>query len=105
MFQEDCPMPTYITLYKFTDQGIRSIKEIPQRIEEAIKNFEQMGGKVIGVYSVMGEYDIVALGEAPNDEAAMSFALALGSQGNIRSTTLKAFSKEAFAAIVRKLPG
>ena len=97
-------MPTYITLYKFTDQGIKGIKDIPQRMEDAIKNYEAMGGKVIGVYTVMGEYDIVAIGEVPSDEIAMTFALALGSQGNVRTTTLKAFTKEQFAAMIKKLP-
>jgi uncharacterized protein with GYD domain len=97
-------MPTYITLYKFTDQGIKGIKDIPQRMEDAIKNYETMGGKVIGIYTVMGEYDIVAIGEVPSDEIAITFALALGSQGNVRTTTLKAFTKEQFAAIVKKLP-
>ena len=97
-------MPTYISLYKFTDQGIKGIKEIPSRIEEAVKNYEKMGGKVIGVYPVLGEYDIVAIGEAPSDETAMTFALALGSQGNVRTTTLKAFTTEEFKEIVKKLP-
>jgi uncharacterized protein with GYD domain len=97
-------MPTYITLYKFTDQGIKNIKEIPQRIADAIKEYEAMGGKVIGVYAVMGEYDIVAIGEGPSDEVAMTFALALGSQGNVRTTTLKAFTKEEFVGMIKKLP-
>ncbi|MBW2581728.1 MAG: GYD domain-containing protein [Deltaproteobacteria bacterium] len=97
-------MPTYIILYKLTDQGIRNIKDAPQRIEEGIKGFEAMGGKTIGFYSVMGEYDYVGIGEVPNDETAVAFALALGSQGNARTTTLKAFTKEEFAEIVKKLP-
>lgn len=59
---------------------------------------------MIGVYTVMGDYDVVAAGEAPNDEAAMSFALALGAKGNVRSATLKAFPKEVCAEIVNKLP-
>ena len=97
-------MPTYIVLYKLTDQGIRNIKEAPQRIEEGTKALEAAGGKVIGFYSVMGEYDYVGIGEAPNDETAIALALAIGSQGNVRTTTLKAFTKEEFAEIVKKLP-
>ena len=97
-------MQIYVILYKFTDQGIKNIKDIPRLMEDAIKNYEAMGGKVIGVYTVMGEYDIVAIGEVPSDEIAMTFALALGSQGNVRTTTLKAFTKEQFAAMVKKLP-
>ncbi len=97
-------MPIYIVLYKLTDQGIRNIKESPKRIEEGIKAVEAAGGKMIGFYSVMGEYDFVSIGEASNDETAVALALALGSQGNARTTTLKAFTKEEFAEIVKKLP-
>lgn len=97
-------MPAYITLYKLTDQGIKNIKDAPGRIEEAIKGFEAMGGKLTGFYAVMGEYDYVAIGELPSDEIAMTFALAVGSAGNVRSTSLKAFNKEEFGEIVKKLP-
>jgi uncharacterized protein with GYD domain len=97
-------MPTYVVLYKLTDQGIRNIKDAPQRMEKGIKALEAMGGKVIGIYSVMGEYDYVGIGEMPNDEAALTLALAMGSEGNVRTTTMKAFTKEEFAEIVKKLP-
>ena len=97
-------MQTYVTLYKFTDQGIKNIKDIPRLMEDAIKNYEAMGGKVIGLYTLMGEYDIIGIGEAPSDEIAMTFLMALGSRGNVRTTTLKAFTKEQFAAMVKKLP-
>ena len=97
-------MPTYVVLYKLTDLGIRNIKESPKRIEEGIKAVEAAGGKMIGFYSVMGEYDFVSVREAPNDETAVALALGLGSQGNARTTTLKAFKKEEFVEIVKKLP-
>lgn len=97
-------MPTYIGLYKLTDQGIKNAKDAPARVEDAIKAAQAMGGEVIGVYAVMGEYDYVAIGEFPNDEVAMAFAMALGSGGNVRTTTLKAFTKEEFAQIAKKLP-
>ena len=63
-----------------------------------------MGGKVLGFYAVMGEYDYVAIGEAPSDQVAMTFALGLGSAGNVRTTSLKAFTKEELAEMVKKLP-
>ena len=97
-------MQTYVTLYKFTDQGIKNIRDIPRLMEDAIKNYEAMGGKVIGLYILMGEYDIIGIGEAPSDEIAMTFLMALGARGNVRTTTLKAFTKEQFAAMVKKLP-
>jgi uncharacterized protein with GYD domain len=97
-------MLNYILLMKLTDQGIKAIKEAPERIEKGIKGFEKMGGKVTSFYTVMGEYDYVAVGEAPSDEVAMTFALALGSLGYVRTTSLKAFTKEEFTAMVKKLP-
>jgi uncharacterized protein with GYD domain len=97
-------MPTYIGLYKLTDQGIKNIKEMPQRIEKSIEASEAMGGKVLGVYSVLGEYDLVSIAEFPNDETVLTLALALGAQGNVRTTTLKAFTKAEFAEIVKRLP-
>jgi len=97
-------MPTYILLMKITDQGIKAIKDAPMRVEEGIKAFEKIGGKMLGFYLTMGEYDYMAIGEAPNDEAAVTFALALGSRGNVRTTSMKAFTKEEFAAMVKKLP-
>ncbi len=97
-------MPTYIGLYKLTDQGIKGLKEAPGRIEAGIKAAEKMGAKVIGFYAVTGEYDYVAIGEFPSDEAATTYALALGSLGNVRTTSLRAYTKEQFAALVKKLP-
>jgi len=97
-------MPTYISLFKLTDQGIKSIKDAPQRIEQGVKGLEAMGGKLVGFYSVMGEYDYVGISEAPSDEVVTAFLLALGANGNVRTTTLKAFTTEEFVEIVKKLP-
>ena len=96
-------MPHFINLMKLTDQGAKAIKDAPGRLEAGIKAFEKMGGKMIGFYVVMGEYDYVAIGEAPSDEVAMTFALALSSLGNVRTMGIKAFTKEEFAAMVKKL--
>jgi len=58
---------------------------------------------VTSLYTVMGEYDYVAIGEAPSDEVGMTFLLGLGSQGNVRTTTLRAFTRDEFAQMVKKL--
>jgi uncharacterized protein with GYD domain len=102
--REGKAMPNYIILMKLTDQGAKTIKDAPGRVEAAIKALEKMGGKVIGFYVVMGEYDYVAVGEAPSDEVATTFSLALSSLGNVKTTTLRAYTKEQFAAMVKKLP-
>jgi uncharacterized protein with GYD domain len=97
-------MPTYVLLMKITDQGAKDIKGAPKRIEEAIKGFQALGGKMLCFYAVTGKYDYLAIGECPNDEVAMTFGLGLAARGTVRLTTLKAFTKEEFTNIVSKLP-
>ena len=97
-------MATYISLMKFTDQGIKNIKEAPEQIERAFKEVEAMGGKIVDFYATMGEYDYVAIAEGPSDEVAMTFLLGLGAAGNVRTTTLKAFKREDFVKMVKMLP-
>jgi len=89
---------------KFTEQGIKDIKNTTQTTGEHVRGLEAMGGKLIGLYATIGEYDAVGIFEGPTDEVAMTFLLAVGSLGNIRTTTLKAFTREEFEAIVRRLP-
>jgi uncharacterized protein with GYD domain len=101
---EDFSMPTYVTLYKWTEQGIKNVKGAPARIKESIKSAEAAGGKVLGVYLTMGQYDLVAITEAPNDETISAALLNQGMQGNVQSTTLKAFTVDEFAEIIKKLP-
>ena len=97
-------MPTYIGLMKLTDQGSKDIMNATARIEEGIKLYQKMGGKVIGVYMVMGEYDYITIGEAPSDEVQTAAALAICSQGNVKTTTLKAYPAKDIPAILAKLP-
>ena len=97
-------MVTYILLMKLTDQGVKAIKEAPARIEAGIKGWEAMGGKIHGFYATLGEYDYVSVGEAPSDEVAMAFSLALSSFGNVRTVSLKAFTVEEFTRVVKHLP-
>lgn len=97
-------MPTYISLIKLTDQGGKDIKETLKDQEQALKMGEKMGNKFLGVYTVMGEYDVVVIYESPNDEAALTGLLAASASGNIRTTTMRAFTQEEFGEIVKKLP-
>jgi len=96
-------MKTYVILYKLTDQGIRNIKDAPQRFKDGVKVWENMGGKLIGFYSTFGEYDYVAVAEALDDETVATYALALGKLGNVKTTTLKAFTVDEFTNIVAKI--
>ena len=97
-------MPTYVTLYKWTEQGIKNVKGAPERMKAAIETAEAAGGKILGLYVTLGEYDLVAISEWPSDEAGMVMLLAQGALGNVRTTTLKAFTLAEFGEIVKKLP-
>ena len=97
-------MATYIGLINYTDQGIRNVKDSPDRAEAARKAIRDMGGDMTALYLTMGTYDLVAIIEAPSDAVVAKFVLALGSAGNVRTTTLKAFNEAEFRSIVESLP-
>lgn len=97
-------MVTYVVLMKLTEQGVKDIKNAPARIKEGIKGWEAMGGKMLGFYAVQGEYDYVTIGQAPSDEVGMAFMLVLGAQGNVRTTSLKAYTPEELAKIIQMMP-
>ena len=97
-------MPGYIGLYKFTQQGLANIKESPQRIKDAKALAEKLGITVIGVWVTMGDYDLISVADAPNDEAVAIFALALAGAGNVTTQTMRALSEDEFADVVGKLP-
>ncbi len=97
-------MPTYISVMNLTEQGIKNIKDAPKRLEEAVKALEAMGGKLIAFYLVMGEYDYIGIAEAPSDEVAATFMLGLGAGGSVRTTTMRAFTKEQLVGMIGKLP-
>ncbi|MEE8622291.1 MAG: GYD domain-containing protein [Alphaproteobacteria bacterium] len=97
-------MPTYISLISFTDQGIRNIKDSPDRADAARKVIEDLGGEMKELYLTMGAYDLFTVLEAPNDEAVAKFVLTLGSRGNVRTTTLKAFPEAEYRKIIAELP-
>ncbi|HLI13225.1 MAG TPA: GYD domain-containing protein [Alphaproteobacteria bacterium] len=96
-------MPTYIALVNYTDYGIRHIKESPKRVDQARALLKEMGGELKAFYMTMGSYDITAVYEAPDDAVAARFTLLLGSAGNVRTTTLKAFPETAYREIIASL--
>lgn len=96
-------MPTYISLVKWTDQGIRNVKESPQRLDAFKKGVEAAGGKVIGFYLTMGRYDMVVIVEAPSDEAATTVILRTASGGAIHTETMKAYPEAEYRNIMAKL--
>ena len=97
-------MVTYIILMNLTEKGMKNIKDAPARIEASAKALEAAGGKLLGFYPTLGQYDYVAIAEGPSDEVGMLQLLGIGAAGYVRTTTLKAFTVEEFAALLEKLP-
>lgn len=96
-------MPSYLSLINWTEQGVRTVKEGPDRLDAAKKAIEGAGGRLIFFYMLMGEYDLATLTEFPDDEAAARFLLTLGGWGNARTTTMKAFTEEEYRDIIAGL--
>ncbi len=97
-------MSHYVLLINWTEQGISKIKESPDRYNSFKASVEKADGKVIGGYYTFGEYDVVIIIEAPSDDAVMSLMLKVGSYGNVRTKTLKAFTTEEGMKIIKDLP-
>ena len=96
-------MPTYVTLYRYTRQGITNVKDSPARIEKARKAVEQAGGKLKAVYVTMGRFDLVAISEWPSAEVGAAFSLRQAAEGNVTTETLRAFDEDEFRRIVSKV--
>jgi uncharacterized protein with GYD domain len=97
-------MPTYVTLIRYTDQGIRNMKESPARLDAAKKVFQAAGGEIKAFYLALGKYDAVVVSEGPNDEAAIKVSLSLASQGNIRTETTRVFTEAEYRKLIAGLP-
>jgi uncharacterized protein with GYD domain len=97
-------MPSYLSLINWTEQGIANVKDSPERLDAAKQAIEAAGGRMIFFYMTMGEYDLATLVELPDDDAAASVLLALGGQGAIRTTTMRAFTEEEYRNIVSAMP-
>ena len=96
-------MPTYVVLMNWTDQGVRTVKDTVQRREQADALAERHGARIEQVYWTVGPYDIVAILDAPDDESVTAVMLDLGSQGNLRTTTLRAYDREEMSGILQRL--
>jgi uncharacterized protein with GYD domain len=96
-------MARYIMLADWTDQGIRNVKDSPSRLDAAKQAWKKQGVEITDFYMTMGGHDMVVILEAPSDEAVAKVALALGSGGNVRTETLKAFSEAEYRKILQNL--
>ena len=97
-------MATYIMLVSYSQKGIENVKESPARLDAAKKAFQSMGAELKEFYLVMGQYDIVVVCEAPDDETITKLALSIGSRGAIRTETLRAYTEDEYRKIISALP-
>ena len=96
-------MTTYIALLNLTEAGIRNVKDSPRRLDAAKKLLADMGGEMKQFFMVVGEFDFVAICEAPDDAVMARYALQLGGLGFVRTRTLRAFPETAYREIIRSL--
>ena len=97
-------MPAYITLINFTEQGVKDSKNTVNRARAVEKAIQAAGGRKIGIWWTLGQYDMVFISEGPDDETATRLLLQIGMQGNVRTMTMRAFSEEEMERIVGGLP-
>jgi uncharacterized protein with GYD domain len=97
-------MPTYVCLFNWTDQGIRNVRDTVERVDRVSELAEEKYGVRLGQsYWTIGSYDVVSVFEAPDDESVSAFLLELGSVGNVRSTTLRAYDREEMSGVIERL--
>lgn len=97
-------MPRYVVLVNLTEQGLKTIKDLPKRVQAAREAIEKVGGKMVDWNLTLGQYDADVILEAPDDSTVATVLLAVGKLANARTTTLKAFTEAEAAKIVEKIP-
>lgn len=93
-------MPVYIMMSTLTDEGRKTIKKHPERIEEVNREIENMGAKVLAQYAVLGQYDFISILDAPNNEAVAKISIELGSRGTVQIITFPAIPVDEFIKIM-----
>jgi uncharacterized protein with GYD domain len=96
-------MATYIALSSFTDQGVRTVKDTAKRADAVQAAAAKFGCKMTHTWWTLGQYDVVAIIDAPDDASATAFALSIAGAGNVRTQTLRAFSRDEIGGILAKL--
>jgi uncharacterized protein with GYD domain len=97
-------MPRYVVLIDWTEQGVRNYKDSVDRYEAASGQLESLGVRFTDIYWTLGNHDIVSVVEAPDDETLAAGMLAVAGQGNIRTTTLRAFDRDEMTSVIGKGP-
>ncbi|GCE47295.1 uncharacterized protein with GYD domain [Thermosporothrix hazakensis] len=96
-------MPTYVTLVNLTEQSVKDVRDAPERLRAFEEAAKEVGGRLVGFYLVMGQFDYVVIIEAPDDQTAARLLLETMTQGSMRTQTLRAFPREEFEQIAHGL--
>jgi uncharacterized protein with GYD domain len=96
-------MATYIVLSSFTDQGVRNAKDTTKRADAVREQARKFGVTTKEIFWTLGSYDVVAIFEAPDDASITALGLAIGASGNVRTQTLRAFTREEMNGVLAKL--
>lgn len=94
-------MPLYVTLMKYTPEAMKNIHEVPERFQQNRQLIESKGGKLIGFYALMGEWDLLAITEFPDEKSAMSALVTIGKTGRATTQTMTAISGEDFITLAK----
>jgi uncharacterized protein with GYD domain len=94
-------MPLYVTLGKYTSEAMKNINEVPERLAQNTRLIESKGGKLVAFYGLMGEWDILAVSEFPDEKSAMSALLTIGKAGRLATHTMAAVAGEEFANLAK----
>jgi uncharacterized protein with GYD domain len=98
-------MATHVVLMSWTDQGVKTFQESPARAEAGREEMERLGVRLVDIYWTIGPYDVVLVIDAPDDETLAASLLRLGAAGNVRTTTLRAFTRDEFDRVAEKVAG
>ena len=96
-------MPTYVCLVNYTDEGIKNVGDTVARTDRGADIAQKHGVKLDQAYWTVGPYDVVVVLEAPDDESATAMLLELASEGNLRTTTLRAYGHDEMSGILQRL--
>lgn len=97
-------MPTFISMINYTEQGVKDIPNLAERVAAAKAAFKAMGGEIKSYYLTLGRYDAIVVAELPNAEAVTKLALAIGRLGNIRTETMQAFPENEAFKLISEMP-
>jgi uncharacterized protein with GYD domain len=96
-------MPLYLTLAKYTEEGRKNIDQAPVKYKDFVNLVETKGGKLIGAYGLMGEWDLATIAEFPDDKTAMTVVMKLGKAGRVATQTMNAIHMEDFVTLAKNV--